>query len=276
MAREIILDPADPATGLAPITNMHAYFKQLLKVPGVLGQEGGGLFRWLTGIPVAWFNGLLAERPAREGDQSIIKQNIAYFQSQNKTEMSWWFSPYIPSGGWERLLSAQGFTYRDEDPGMRIDLAKLPDLRLPTGLRLARVTSESENRIWVEQNFRGFGNPRNLVDEFYNLMVGMGLDWPLRNYLAYIGEQPVASSTLFLGAGTAGVYYVSTQDEYRGRGIGTALTIAPLMEARDMGYRVGVLQASKMGYPVYKKIGFEATCNNGYYFLSLSPAEGRN
>ncbi len=32
--------------------------------------------------------------------------------------------------------------------------------------------------------------------------------------------------------------------------------MAPLLDARDRGYCVGVLQASEMGYPVYARMGF--------------------
>jgi GNAT superfamily N-acetyltransferase len=49
---------------------------------------------------------------------------------------------------------------------------------------------------------------------------------------------------------------VAALEAARGRGIGTAITLAPLLDARDRGYRVGVLQASEMGYPIYARMGF--------------------
>lgn len=38
------------------------------------------------------------------------------------------------------------------------------------------------------------------------------------------------------------------------------MTLKPLYDAKDMGYHIGVLQATKAGEPVYKKIGFKDYC----------------
>ena len=45
--------------------------------------------------------------------------------------------------------------------------------------------------------------------------------------------------------------------EARGRGVGTAVVLATLLAARELGYRVAILQASSLCYNVYRRIGFE-------------------
>ena len=59
-----------------------------------------------------------------------------------------------------------------------------------------------------------------------------------------------------IGSGAAGLYAISTAAPYRGRGFGRAMTIAVLRAARSIGYRIAVLQASDLGYGVYRRLGF--------------------
>jgi len=57
--------------------------------------------------------------------------------------------------------------------------------------------------------------------------------------------------------------------EARGRGMGAALTRKPLQEAREMGYRVGILQSSAMGFNIYKTLGFRHLCQIENFYLLL-------
>jgi GNAT superfamily N-acetyltransferase len=94
---------------------------------------------------------------------------------------------------------------------------------------------------------------------------------PLLHYVALRDGRPIASATTFLGAGVAGVWHVGVLESERRRGIGAAITLAGLYDARDRGYRVSTLYASAMGYPVYKRLGY-IDCNRMLQYVKEAPA----
>lgn len=85
-------------------------------------------------------------------------------------------------------------------------------------------------------------------------------------YRRYNG-QPVTASVLYLAAGVAGLQSVATLPQARGKGFGAAISLQPMLDARAEGYRVGTLQASGMGYPVYLRLGFQVFCEFEMYFV---------
>jgi len=88
---------------------------------------------------------------------------------------------------------------------------------------------------------RGIFNVAILQELGFRLWVGM------------VSGQPVATAAAHIAYGVTGVYLVSTIPDMRGRGIGTALSWEATMTEPDMP---ATLQASSMGQPVYKKIGY--------------------
>jgi GNAT superfamily N-acetyltransferase len=73
----------------------------------------------------------------------------------------------------------------------------------------------------------------------------------------------VATTTVYLAAGVAGVYFVMTVPEARRRGIGAAITYGALRAAEGVEY--GVLGASAAGRPVYAGLGFREYCTIELY-----------
>jgi ribosomal protein S18 acetylase RimI-like enzyme len=163
-------------------------------------------------------------------------------------------------------LTNNGFVKKAQSSGMAIDLFKLPfDLPPLNGLTVSTVTDEFSLQHWADGVSVGMFGGGGKLDK--TLFLKLSGDGDIRGYVAYLDENPVATSMLFLSSGVAGLYLVSTLPDYRRRGIGTIMALTPLHVAKNLGYRVGVLEATETGKPVYQKIGFTELFNFNYYAL---------
>ena len=258
MTDPILTDLSTPSLGRAIKDNLYDYFHFLGRSGNTEVDEGSGWLRWRTPISHPWYNGVLCNRPPTEADAALVEQTLAFFRSRGTLAITWWLSPDQLPSAWAPLLQAHGFRYDDSTPGMALALDVLPaEQRLPAGLEIVHVDDPAALETWVDVFAEGYPIPAEIKPHFLTLLADLGLNLPARNYLGYLDGAPVATSTLYLGAGVAGVYCVATLPAARKRGVGAAMTLGPLYEARDLGYRAGILQSSEMGYPVYRKLGFQ-------------------
>lgn len=262
---DILTDFSPSSLAVAIKANLYAFFGSLPSASQVTDHDGALGFRWNTAIAHPWFNGFLSAQPPRNGANQAVQDILAHFQSQAVTSFSWWLAPHLEPDAWSSHLLPHGFQYEDSTPGMAIDLAALPP-PVDHPLSIQRVDDRQTLDVLNQIFTQGYGLPDSMTPAFLALMEGMGTGLPLRHYLGLLNDQPVATATLFLGAGVAGIYNVATLAHARGQGIGSAMTLAALYDGRDLGYRAGVLQSSGMGYPVYQHLGFQKLCQMGYFY----------
>jgi len=263
-------DLSDEALVTAIRTNMFDLFRFAGRSIPEKYFENGKLTRWYTPIPHPWFNGVLSSGPFEEKDDAFIRDTIQFFRDNHIHTFTWWMDPPLKPSDWEPALSRHGFGFDDSTPGMAADLQALNESQPPVdGLEIRVVTDEESLHAWVNVFVNGYGLPPDWESATFELWKQMGFDLPLRNYIGYLNDKPVSTSTLFIGGGAAGIWSVSTLREARGRGIGAALTLKPLQDARAMGYRIGVLQSSEMGFNIYKKLGFRHLCQIEDFYLSM-------
>lgn len=240
----------------------------------LLGRAAGaevrddGRVRWAIGnSPIDYHNCVVHADLAPEEADDEIEASLQSMRARG-VPGSWHVGPSMRPPDLGERLTAHGFVYGGDDIGMAVDLSALPEeAPVPEGFHIERVRDEAGLAAWVEALGSGFGEgpvEAEWVGEMYRRL-GLEEEGAWRHYLGRLDGEPVATSTLFIGAGVAGVYFVCTVGRARRRGIGAAVTLAALREARDLGHTVGVLGSSEMGYPVYRRLGFEEYCRIGLY-----------
>ncbi|MGD2177625.1 MAG: GNAT family N-acetyltransferase [Anaerolineae bacterium] len=263
----ILKDLSTPALVRAIKANRFEWYGYLGCSPKAELRDRPSLTWLLTGVPFPLMNTVMRTQGTRDNVDELIEETVAHFKSKNVTRFTWWVEPGTQPTDLSDHLLAHGFTYAEGPPGMAVDLLALnnEDMTAPSDLRIKHVRDAGALKQWVSTLFSGFELPDISEGAFFDLFIGLGFDLPLRNYVGFLNGEPIATAELFLGAGVAGIYGVVTVPKARRQGIGAALTLAPLREARAMGYRIGILHSSEMGLGLYRRLGFQEYCKMSHY-----------
>jgi GNAT superfamily N-acetyltransferase len=224
--------------------------------------------QWIIGqSPIGYHNAVVrANLPPDQADAAILA-SIERFRAY-QVPGTWHVGPSMTPTDLGARLIAHGFVDAGAEPGMAADLHALhEDIAVPDDLLIRRVTSAEELALWTHTLAQGFGEGEREAAWVGAMYERIGLDdqQPWRHYLGLLDGTPVATTSLFLSAGVAGIYFVFTVPSARRRGIGALITLAALRDARALGYRIGVLGASSMGYSVYQRLGFRHYCTISIY-----------
>ncbi len=192
-----------------------------------------------------------------------IQRALMPYETANVNVM-WKLGPSTQPVDLAARLMEQGFIARPTLRGMAMELTSLGlAAMLQKELEIREVIDSESLDLWQQAVDRGFGWPAygasDLADNL-GYFFKAGGERPFVPYVGLIKGEPIASSLVFFAAGVAGIYHVSTVPEQRGRGVGLAITRAPLIEARRRGYRIAILHATEMGFPVYRRLGFQEVC----------------
>jgi ribosomal protein S18 acetylase RimI-like enzyme len=251
--------PIDLASAADENLAAHAGWVQS-RTPGMRALNAPDLVLVDSGLPCDTFNLVCRARLAPESADERIRAAIGHFAAARRP-YSWWLTPgNAPPDLGQRLLDA-GLQRADSELAMAAELTSLPATAdVPDGVQIRRVRGDAELRHFAAVISSSWSPPDPDVLRFYELAAPALLkeDAPLWLYVGYVDGAPVATAELTVGGGVAGLYNIITLEEYRRRGIGTAMTIRPLLDARDAGQRTAILQATDEGARVYRRLGFAA------------------
>jgi N-acetylglutamate synthase len=146
-----------------------------------------------------------------------------------------------------------GLSAVERMPAMVMAAGELRD-RGTAGLAIARVREKAGLDRALAVMAAGFGVPADLVKPLFEPAVA---ELPgISVYLALVEDEPVSTAVSLLGDGGVGIFNVATPPYLRGRGYGAAVTARAAEDGFAARAEKAWLQASPLGEPVYRRMGF--------------------
>lgn len=142
------------------------------------------------------------------------------------------------------------------------------------GVELRRVASpEDAENFWqvAADAYATNGFPEE-VFRHYDRHDGLWADG-VAAFLALLDGRPAGIAMTIVTNGVAGIYWVGTAQDARGRGLGPVVTTAAVEAGFDFGTDLISLQASPLGRPIYERMGFEATYDYALYLGRAATAQ---
>jgi GNAT superfamily N-acetyltransferase len=237
--------------------NQWEFIRGFAAVPGVEVVDDDRCLRVATGVPSPLFNPVLRATVTRDEISALVDESREWYRRRH-LPWSWYAGPASGPVAIVPELERRGFAKVTEPPGMAADLAHLYELDAGMPVRVERVADRRTVDEWFSVFAASFELSRAAASAFRDLVLagGFGDDAPMRNYLAFVASEPVATGSLVPAAGVGGIYNIATRANRRGRGIGRAITWALMREAAELGYHVAILWSTADGLPVYRRLGF--------------------
>jgi GNAT superfamily N-acetyltransferase len=220
----------------------------------------------VTGVAAPDYNGVLWARLSKEDADDQVPALVQQFRFQGLPAI-WRVDPASEPEDLSDRLRTLGCVPVEERICMGATLTSLArEMSRFPGLTVDRAVTADELTDWLDVWATITSEPRAPREQLYSAL-DLGARQPLHHYVARIDGRPAGVAQLFLGQRAAGLHTVGVAPAFRGRGIGTALVLTPLMVARTLGYDVAVVRPERESRSMYEHLGFETLTQPSIGFL---------
>jgi ribosomal protein S18 acetylase RimI-like enzyme len=167
--------------------------------------------------------------------------------------------------------TAEGLLPMGDMPAMVLD-HRLADAVPPAGAELRRVVTAADTVAYgsvMGPAYATYGMPEDVLPAMLSCVETVCAPH-IVSFLALLDGEPAAGAMTVVTHGVAGIYWVGTTPAARGRGLAELCTRAAGNAGFDLGARVAALQASVMGEPVYRRMGY-VEVSRYPYFVQMEP-----
>jgi hypothetical protein len=247
-----ILTDLTPATLTGAIEeNLFSLFRAMAELPGGRLDEDDEMIRFSTGLPSPMFNGVARTRIATVSAQ-LLEQ--PFF---------WWTGPQSAPADLDDRLEAAGLTPAGRNwPAMAMALADIDEAQAaPDCVEVEPVSSPRELEQWGTIFCAAHDLPPWSADSWIEAARRLGFrDLPWQHWIARLDGEPAGVGLSHTGGGVVGLYGIGTLSTARRRGVGSALTLVPMLQGRNEGFRAAILHATPDGAQLYPRLGFKEYC----------------
>jgi GNAT superfamily N-acetyltransferase len=268
MAKPEAALPGTPNDARLAQRNLIAFNRALTRwgSRGALVESGGAvLCAGGTWIPVV-ANGAFRSDDAFDGAELIARAD-AFFGGLARG-----FSVKVRDSGEDEDLRvacvAAGLDAFGEATPEMLCLAPLPDLAARGGLTVRWVDDETGVAEFIAVNAEAYGTygmPGEVIRDLFDQVSQLLSDDAAHIVVARRDDQPVAVAMTFESDGVASLQWVGTVPAARGAGLGAYLTTVATNLAFERGASSCTLQASPMGAPIYRDLGYETIWHYAEY-----------
>jgi GNAT superfamily N-acetyltransferase len=219
--------------------------------------------KWVLARNVDWPS-CIFQANFRDSDIDVEIERVKQLIQSGKAPDGWTVGPLTKPKNLGKLLLNHDFLDVFHQAGMALDLSKLKYVSsINTSLEVKLVENEEELINWSKLVSTVFHI--EVDDELLAYLLSQS---NVKFYIGTYNEKCVSALLLYLIPEIAGLHAVSTLPDYRNKNFALTMSNRALLDARDLGYKYGVLQASSMGQHVYNKLGFKKYCDVITYALN--------
>jgi GNAT superfamily N-acetyltransferase len=238
--------------------NLWSMWSQFGYGPGCALHTDEGMLWFETPIPVPPYNMVVRCQVDEEADSAIAKV-FSHFQHRG-VPFVWVVHPSARPADLESRLEIQGFEAVEQVTGMAMDLAELQASRVvPSGVEIHRVAPAQDLALYMEFVAARWHVPvaarphlALIADAFHIGETGS----PNRAWIAVRDGMAIAKVLTHDVGEVVGIYGMATRSASRGLGLGRALCMTALADARKRGCRLAVLHSTPMAVTLYRSVGF--------------------
>lgn len=183
---------------------------------------------------------------------SAVKLGLKFFGVTGRPHI--WPFFFEMSGACQKIFESNGLAREDDFTAMCEDLSDFEASAASDG-RVMPVRG-GDMLAWADDAWRGFDSDADAPESF----IATARHIASRGDFLPVGIKGASTGLLFSNGETAGIYYISTRPEFRGRGLGGAVVDYLKRAARERGYRYVTLLATPSGRCLYERHGFISLC----------------